>query len=406
MFSRFSRPVWYLLFVLAGVPDCADGQELRKAVSSPSQEAIVQTNATLCALVKNPELYNGKEVTIQAKYVLGFEWSALFSEECPDDMIWLEPRELDNASTQTLKRANDAGPTSLALPAYLTVQGTFVSGGHYGHMSGYSYQITAHKVFSLLKIASKTHVLTDADVLDWKSYWTSIPTSIDKSWLSNVPESVQKGEQGKNSVTFRILRDGSVPADSVKLVSSSGTSELDEASRKAIHAAAPFGHLPEEFSQPFVQLCTVFYYNSRPNPPREENPYFKALFASIIAMDKAYAPIDDSIGGGRVRTDYHRMLVERDSSITDDLPEHFGDYHAEYLDTRKLIARFKKLKKEFSVLRIQPGKTVFDVLVSVHWVSYKKGKLNFGLSDWSEVRLQYDCEKQVYIVSNVRLGGV
>lgn len=406
MFSRFCRPVWHLLFVLAGVCYCADGQEPRKAVSSPSQEAIVQTNATLCALVKNPELYSGKEVTIQAKYLLGFEWSALFSEECPGDMIWLEPRELDNASTQTLKRAYDASPTSLALPAYLTVQGTFVSGGHYGHLSGYSYQITAHKVSSLLKIASETHVLTDADELDWKSYWTSIPTSINKSWLSNVPESVQKGEQGKNSVTFRVLRDGSVPDDSVKLVSTSGTTELDEASRKAIHAAAPFGHLPEEFSQPFVQLCTVFYYNSRPNQASQEKPHFKALFASMIAMDKAYAPIDDSMGGSRVRTDYHRMLVEREPGTTDDLPESFGDYHAEYVGTQQLIARYKKLRREFSVLRVQRGKTVFDVLVSMYWASYKKGKLNFELSDWSEVRLQYDCEKQVYIVSNVRLGGV
>jgi hypothetical protein len=97
MFSRFGRPVCRLLFVLLGVCYCADGQDTRKVILSQSQEAIVQANVTLCEVVKNPELYHGKEVTIQAEYVLGFEWSALFSEECPDHKIWLEWRGLDGA---------------------------------------------------------------------------------------------------------------------------------------------------------------------------------------------------------------------------------------------------------------------------------------------------------------------
>lgn len=367
-----------------------------------SQEAIVQTNPTVCDLVKNPELYNGKEVTTEAEYMLGFEWSVLLSEECPSQ-IWLEPHGLDEVSTRTLKQAYDAGPV------YLKVQGTFAAGSHYGHMSGFSYQFTAHKVLTLLKVSLGTYMLTDPGGLDWTTYGTSLFTSVYKSWIASMPDSVEKGQQGKNSVTFRVLRDGTVPDDSMKLASSSNASELDEASLKAIRAAAPFERLPEKCSQPLIHLCTVFYYNARPKPVKEENPYFKALFASIVAMDKAYAKIDDSVGGSSVRTDYHHMLVERDAPITDFLPEQFGEYRVEYLDPRHLTARFKKLRREFSVLKIEPIKAAepnLTVLVSLYWVSYKKRKLNLGLSDWSEVRFLYDCEKQTYVVSNVKLGGV
>jgi hypothetical protein len=189
-------------------------------------------------------------------------------------------------------------------------------------------------------------------------------------------------------------------------VSASGTSELDKASLRAIHAAAPFGQLPEQFSQPFILLCSVFYYNPRTKSATEESPYFKALFASIGEMDKAYAPIDDSMGGSRVRTDYRHMLVEKDPGITEGLPEQFGEYHVEYLDTYQLIARFQKLKKDFPVLKIQPVKNASNIQISVYWVNYKKGKLNLGLSDWSEVKLLYDCEKQTFTVSKVTLGGV
>ena len=88
------------------------------------------------------------------------------------------------------------------------------------------------------------------------------------------------------------------------------------------------------------------------------------------------------------------MQVEKDRGITDDLPDQLGDYHVEYMDTRQLIARCKKLRKEFSVLKIQPAKTKGAPLkVLVYWVSHKKDKLNLGLSDWSEVGIRYDCAK-------------
>jgi hypothetical protein len=52
-----------------------------------------------------------------------------------------------------------------------------------------------------------------------------------------MPTSVREGQQGENAVQFQILQDGSIPKDSVKLVSSSGKDDLDSASVPAIGEA-------------------------------------------------------------------------------------------------------------------------------------------------------------------------
>jgi hypothetical protein len=141
--------------------------------------------------------------------------------------------------------------------------------------------------------------------------------------------------------------------------------------------------------------------------PKEESLYFKALSASIIEMEKSWGHINDSYSG--VRTNYRHMLVEADSLITKGLPEQFGDYRVEYLETHDVVAKCKQLRKPFAMLKIFPMKNEGPILkigISVYWVSYKKGRLESALSDWSEVELNYNCEKQSYIISNVKLGGV
>ena len=103
------------------------------------------------------------------------------------------------------------------------------------------------------------------------------------------------------------------------------------------------------------------------------------------------------------------MLVQKDNEITDGLPSQLGDYRVEYLDYREQIDRYKKLRKEFSILKIgsmQSDGARLRIVISVYYLSYKKHKLLLGLSDWSEVEFRYDCEKQKYIVSSVKLGGI
>jgi TonB family protein len=77
-----------------------------------------------------------------------------------------------------------------------------------------------------------------------------------------MPSSVENGDKGVVSIQFRVQQNGKVPFDSMKIISSSGKKEFDDASLNAIRNVAPFDHLPSKFSQPFVELRMTFYYNT------------------------------------------------------------------------------------------------------------------------------------------------
>ena len=57
---------------------------------------------------------------------------------------------------------------------------------------------------------------TDAEGVDFSAYLRDVYLSVKKRWFANMPPAIEKGQQGTNTVEFRILRDGSVPKDSVK----------------------------------------------------------------------------------------------------------------------------------------------------------------------------------------------
>ena len=66
-----------------------------------------ENQIAFCELVRNPELYNGKVVTVRATYKYGFEWSMLYCLDCLDKgKAWLEIRaDLDDRSLKATKRA-------------------------------------------------------------------------------------------------------------------------------------------------------------------------------------------------------------------------------------------------------------------------------------------------------------
>jgi hypothetical protein len=157
-------------------------------------------------------------------------------------------------------------------------------------------------------------------------------------------------------------------------------------------------------------LVTVFVpAQSKQSETHEDNLYALALKTSILQMEKEYGHIDDTVLGERTRTDYRHMIVQEDPLITKGLPTEFGNHFVEYLDSQALVERFKKSGKPYAALVIQPmqneGKTL-KIAVVVYWISHNKGHLQLGLSDWSNVELHYDCDKQQFIVSSVKLGGI
>jgi len=111
------------------------------------------------------------------------------------------------------------------------------------------------------KAGCTMQLLTSPEGVDFNFYLREVSVSVKKRWFANMPPSLEKGEQGVNSVEFRILQDGNVPKDSLKLGVSSRKSDLDAASLEGVREAAPFGKLPEKFTQPFIELRLTFYYN-------------------------------------------------------------------------------------------------------------------------------------------------
>jgi TonB family protein len=112
--------------------------------------------------------------------------------------------------------------------------------------------------------AASIELLTDTQGVDFGPFMQSVYRSVKREWFAGMPPSIEKGDKGIVSIQFRVQQDGKVPADSLKVVSSSGKKEFDDASLNAIHNVAPFDHLASKFSQPFVELRMIFYYNTAP----------------------------------------------------------------------------------------------------------------------------------------------
>ena len=110
-------------------------------------------------------------------------------------------------------------------------------------------------------IGTRLEILSDKQGVDFAPYLNSAFKSINQHWFALMPVSVQLGTAGQNSVTFRVMGDGSVPKEFLKLESSSGKDLLDDASLRAIQKASPFKHLPDNFSAPFIELRAKFLYN-------------------------------------------------------------------------------------------------------------------------------------------------
>jgi hypothetical protein len=86
-----------------------------------------------CALVKNPEKYDGKEVTVRATYRYGFEWSEIFCLDCRDTgKTWLEIGDITKKSEKILKKfpKDDGTINALFTGTFESSKGPFGDGGY------------------------------------------------------------------------------------------------------------------------------------------------------------------------------------------------------------------------------------------------------------------------------------
>lgn len=141
----------------------------------------------------------------------------------------------------------------------------------------------------------------------------------------------------------------------------------------------------------------------------DSNLYATALYASLAEMDKSWGRQRNSVDGRPLSEYYRKMPVMSDFAITEGLPTQQGDYHVEFLGSAALIQRRRRLHKDFPILRLFPIRVegrFLKIHVAENWVGLKGGMLTEAISDWSDVDFQFDCEKQVFVVGGVKLGGI
>ncbi len=118
-------------------------------VASDSQTPIERVE--FCELLKNPDRYNGKEVTVRASHRYGFEWTYLYCLGCKNDgHIWFDVSgDIDTESEKTLQAAHRKG----AGIVNLTVTGVFKTGGSYGHLGGYRHMFVVRKAWDVVVLS-------------------------------------------------------------------------------------------------------------------------------------------------------------------------------------------------------------------------------------------------------------
>jgi TonB family protein len=108
-------------------------------------------------------------------------------------------------------------------------------------------------------------MLTPTEGLDWSSYLQRVYVTVKGNWFAVMPESVELGERGVVVLTFKIMRDGSVPSAEPVINRNSGKEPLDRAAFSSVRASNPFEPLPSQFSGPYIELRYTYLYNISPD---------------------------------------------------------------------------------------------------------------------------------------------
>lgn len=108
-------------------------------------------------------------------------------------------------------------------------------------------------------------MLTPDQGVDFNEYLQRVYFTVRRNWYAVMPESVELGEKGVVMLTFKIMRDGSVPNGDPVREASSGKEPLDRAAVSSIRSSNPFEPLPSQFKGPYIELRYRYFYNINPD---------------------------------------------------------------------------------------------------------------------------------------------
>jgi len=104
-------------------------------------------------------------------------------------------------------------------------------------------------------------MLTPDQGVDFSTYLQRVYFTVKRNWFAVMPTSVELGEKGIVVLTFRIMRDGTVPSPEPIIQQNSGKEPLDRAAYSSVRSSSPFETLPPQFSGPYIELRYTYLYN-------------------------------------------------------------------------------------------------------------------------------------------------
>jgi hypothetical protein len=104
-------------------------------------------------------------------------------------------------------------------------------------------------------------MLTPDQGVDFNTYLQRVYFTVKRNWFAVMPASVELGERGIVVLTFKIMRDGSVPSPEPIIQRNSGKEPLDRAAFSSVRASSPFESLPQQFQGPYIELRYTYLYN-------------------------------------------------------------------------------------------------------------------------------------------------
>ncbi len=107
-------------------------------------------------------------------------------------------------------------------------------------------------------------MLTPDQGVDFRSYLQRVYLAVKGNWFAIMPQSAELGERGIVVLTFKIMRDGSVPGAEPVINRNSGKEPLDRAAYSSVRASNPFEPLPPQFTGPYIELRYTYLYNIPP----------------------------------------------------------------------------------------------------------------------------------------------
>lgn len=107
-----------------------------------------------CDLIKDPDKYEGRTVTVRATYIYGFELSSLYCVNCIEKPVWVEFDDSFKENTNSKYRKSVGDNGSVGRTVNVEAVGILRSGG-FGHMSAYDFMFMIEKINSAEIVANK-----------------------------------------------------------------------------------------------------------------------------------------------------------------------------------------------------------------------------------------------------------